>query len=93
MKMGLMRVVVFIAALAFVLIYARLIGNKSVSRGLQYGFLYGLGAGVSMGYGSYAVMPITYHIALVWFLGSLVEATLGGLLVGALIKDEGRKRY
>ena len=87
MKMGLLRVVTLIAAISFVLIYAWLITKKSVTRGLQYGLLYGLGAGVSMGYGSYAVMPITYHIALVWFLGELAECALAGLLVGAIIKE------
>ena len=87
MKMGLMHVVVFIAASVFVLIYAWLIGGKSLARGLKYGLLYGLAAGVSMGYGSYSYMPITYHIALVWFLGSLVEMTVAGLIVGAIIKE------
>lgn len=87
MKMGLMHVVVFIASLAFVLIYAWLVGRKSVANGVKYGLLYGIGAGVSMGYGSYAFMPITYHLALVWFLGTLVEMTVAGLLVGAIIKE------
>ena len=87
MKMGLMRVVVFIAALAFVMIYVRFIGNKSIARALQYGLWFGLARGVSMGYGSYAVMPITYHIALVWFLGEFVEAALGGLIAGAIFKE------
>jgi len=87
MKMGLLWVVTFIAALFFVLIYAWLITRKSLSRGLLYGLLYGLGAGVAMGYGSYAVMPITYQIALVWFLGQLVESALAGIIVGAIIKE------
>jgi hypothetical protein len=87
MKMGLLRVVTFIAAISFVLIYAWLINRKSVSRGLLYGLLYGLGTGVPMAYGSYAVMPITYQIALVWFLGQLAECALAGLLVGAIIKE------
>ena len=87
MKMGLLRVVTFIAAISFVLIYAWLINMKSLSRGLLYGLLYGLGTGVPMAYGSYAVMSITYQIALVWFLGQLAECALAGLLVGAIIKE------
>jgi len=88
MKMGLMHVVVFIATLAFVLIYAWLIKEKGLGSGVKYGLLFGLASGVSMGYGSYAVMPITYHIALVWFLGSLVEATVGGVIAGAIIRND-----
>lgn len=89
MKMGLMHVVVFIATLAFVLIYAWLIKEKGLASGVKYGLLFGLASGVSMGYGSYAFMPITYHIALVWFLGSLVEATVGGVIAGAIIRNDG----
>jgi len=38
-----------------------------------------------MGYGTYSVMPIPYIMALVWFLGTLVEAVLGGLLAGLMV--------
>jgi hypothetical protein len=70
-----------------VLIYARLVANKSLSAGLQFGILYGVGYGISMGYGSYSVMPIPYHIALTWFLGTLVEMTVAGILVGVIVKE------
>lgn len=87
MKTNLLHVVVFIAALAFVLIYSWLVADISIASGLKYGLLFGLASGVSMGYGSYAVMPITYHIALVWFLGKLVEAVLGGITVARIIRS------
>ncbi len=86
-KFGLLRVVTFIAALAFVAIYAGLLAPKNIAQAVKYGLLYGLATGVGMGYGSYAVMPITYHIALVWFLGCLVHGIVGGLLAGAIIRD------
>ena len=87
MKMSVLHLSVLIAALAFVCIYSRFFSRKGVATGLEYGFWFGLGTGVSMGYGSYSVMPIPYHMALVWFLGSLVEATLGGLIVGSIIRE------
>ena len=34
-----------------------------------------------------AVMPIPYYMALTWFLGTLVETTLGGILTGLIIKE------
>ncbi len=86
MKMGLMYVVVLIAASMFVLIYAWLITRKSLGKGFIYGLLYGIGVGVGMGYGTYSVMPIPYSMALTWFLGSLVEASLGGLLLGMILR-------
>jgi len=86
MKMLLIHITVLISAIIFVLIYALFFKNKGIGSGLGYGFLYGIGAGISMGYGTYAVMPIPYALALSWFLSTLFETTLGGLLVGGLLK-------
>jgi hypothetical protein len=87
MKMGLMYVVSLLSCLAFVLIYALFFGKKSLGIALAFGGLFGFGAGVSMGYGSYTVMPIPYSMALSWFLGTLAQGLLGGLIVGAIVKD------
>lgn len=38
--------------------------------------------------GSYAVMPIPCTMALWWLLGTLVEGILGGLIVGAIVRDK-----
>jgi hypothetical protein len=86
MKMGLMYGVGLIAAAAFVAIYARLCANRTLVAGIWYGLLFGIGTGVSMGYGTYAVMPIPYSLALTWFLGTVVEAVTGGLLVGWIVR-------
>ena len=49
--------------------------------------MFGLVSGISMGYGSYSVMPIPYFMALSWFLGSLVEMGLAGWLMGVIVKE------
>jgi hypothetical protein len=87
MKMGLMRVVVLIAATVFVCLYACFVGKKSVATAVKFGLLFGLGAGISMGYGTYAVQPIPYKIAITWFLGTVVETTVAGLLTGLIVKE------
>jgi len=87
MKMGVMYLAVLIAALAFVAIFSQFFSKRGIVTGLKYGLWFGIGTGVPMGYGSYAVMPIPYHMALTWCLGSILEATIGGILVGAIIKD------
>ena len=87
MKMGLMHFVTLITALGFVWIYAFLITEKTLAKGLKFGFWFGLTTGVSMGYGSYSVMPIPYLMALGWFLGTLVETMIAGSIVGRLIKS------
>jgi hypothetical protein len=71
MKMGLMYVTTFIAALALACIYGWLVGSKSLQTGFKYGPLYGVAVGVEMGYGTYSVMPIPYSMALTWFLGTV----------------------
>ncbi len=87
MKTSVLYLSVFIAALTFAVIYFRFVSRKGVSTGLQYGLLFGLGTGVSMGYGSYSVMPIPYLMALTWFLGTLVEAVIGGVILGAITRE------
>lgn len=86
MKMGLIRVVVLISSAVFVLIYARFVSDKSVKTAVKYGLLFGIGAGVSMGYGTYAVVAMPYKIALTWFLGTVGETTLGGFIAGLILK-------
>jgi hypothetical protein len=86
-KRVMMSIVTLIAGISFVLIYARLVGNKSLITGIQFGILFGLGYGIAMGYGSYSVMPIPYNVALTWFLGTLVEMTVAGILVGLIVKE------
>ena len=87
MKMGLIHVVALISAAVFVSIYAKFVTEKSVKTAVKYGLLFGIGAGVSMGYGTYAVLPMPYHIALVWFLGTVCETTVGGLITGLIVRE------
>jgi len=86
MKTGLMYVTVLIAAASFVGIYAWFIADKSVKTAVRYGLVFGIGSGISMGYGSYSVMPLPYEIALGWFVGSLIEAIAAGWITGMIVK-------
>jgi hypothetical protein len=88
MKMGLMYVTVLICASMFVLIYGLWIAPKTTRSGFQYGLLYGIAVGVGMGYGTYSVMPIPYSMALTWFLGSVAEAALGGIVLGLIFREK-----
>jgi hypothetical protein len=88
MKMGVMYATVLIAAIAFVGIYAWFITNKSVKTAVLYGLVFGIGTGMSMGYGSYSVMPLPYPLAFGWFLGSVAEAVVAGWITGMIVKKE-----
>jgi hypothetical protein len=86
MKMGLMYFVTFIGAATFAGLYAVLVSPKSPASGLKYGFLFGIATGFPMGFGTYSFMPVPLTLALTWFMGSLLEAIAGGLIVGAIIR-------
>ncbi len=89
MKTGLRYLTVLIAAASFVGVYAWFIADKSVKTAVRYGLVFGIGSGISMGYGSYSVMPLPYQIALGWFLGSLIEAVAAGWITGMIVKKQG----
>lgn len=86
MKMSTLYLVTLIAAACFVFIYDRLITEPGVKTALLYGLAFGIGAGVSMGYGTYTVMPIPYTLALGWFLGSVVEAVAAAWVAWFVLK-------
>lgn len=85
MKLGLIYLVNFVSATFFVAVYALLVRPTQLVTGLKFGLLTGTGGGISAGFGSYAVMPISLGLAVGWSLEFLVEATLAGLIVGATL--------
>ncbi len=87
MKNGVMSIVVLITAVTLVYVYATMVSQKSMSNALKYSLILGLGMAASFAYGSYAVMPIPYSLALTWFLGSLVEFAAAGAIIGLMVKE------
>ncbi|MBI4080978.1 MAG: hypothetical protein HY423_00065 [Candidatus Lambdaproteobacteria bacterium] len=85
MKMGLIYVVLLIHSFAFVYIYQMLMSDRTQKTALLYGLAVGIMIGVGMGYGTYAMMPIKYNLALTWFLGTVVEAVIGAWVMWYII--------
>jgi uncharacterized membrane protein YsdA (DUF1294 family) len=85
--MGLLLFVSLVGATGFVLIYDMFFKEKNIITGIKYGLVFGITIGISMGYGTYSFQPITYFTALGWFLGTLVEAVVAGLITGLIIKE------
>jgi len=81
MKMGVAYLTTLIAAICFTLIYAQGRAGSGWNGALQYGVYFGVATGISMGFGTYSVMPIPMSLAVSWFLGTLAEAVLGALLL------------
>ncbi len=86
-NLGLIYLVTLISAGCFVGIYSLLAGPRSLQGALRYGLLFGIGAGVSAGLGSYAIMPIPPAMAVIWCLGLVVESLAGAWLAWAILKN------
>lgn len=85
MKMGLMYLVTLVYAVSFVCVYGCFFKSHTIATGLQYGLILGIGAGFGMGFGTYSYMPIPQKLALIWFLGTVVEFVAAGLLIGWIL--------
>ncbi|CAA6806904.1 MAG: Unknown protein [uncultured Campylobacterales bacterium] len=88
MNVILIHSVTLFTVFGFVLIYSELIANKSMGKAIQYSFIFGAVSGVSMGFGSFAYMPIPFSLALSWFGVVLFECMLGGVILGLIYKNK-----
>ena len=88
MDIPLMYAVTLVYAVCFVVIYDVFVGGKSILTGTKFGALFGLAAGIAMGFGSYSIMPIPLSLAISWFVGTLLELTVAGAIVGVIIKQK-----
>jgi hypothetical protein len=87
MNTPLISVVTLVFTACFVLIYGFLVERRSLVSGIQFGALFGLAMGISMGFGSYSYMPIPLTLAWSWLVGSWIEAIAAGAITGAMLKS------
>lgn len=85
--MWVMYVTSILTDFVLVYIYYKLINPKSAMKGLLFGFCFGFIQGLGMGYGSYAMFPIPYVMAISWFFGVWIEYSVAGWLMGLIIKE------
>lgn len=88
MKMGVMQLVVFLNALLFNILLLKFSSDISLRKASLFGLVYGASVGLGMGYGTYAVMPIPYILAMSWFFGTVAETVAGGVLVGLIHREK-----
>jgi len=85
MKNWLINMTSLVHCTIFVLLYS-MMSKKSIGAGIKFGFLFGIAYGFGMGYGTYSTMPIPIYMAHAWFIGTVIETTLAGLVTGLIIK-------
>jgi len=88
MKMWIIFIVDAVVAFFFTLVFSKGYENKGIAEGVRYGLYIGLMFGISMGYGTYASMPIPYSLALQWFLYSIVQYIICGVALAFVFKPK-----
>lgn len=75
-------------AFFFTLIFSKGYENKGAMEGVRYGFYIGMMVSLPMAYGTYAVMPVPYTLALQWFLYGLAVNIICGVVLTFIIKPQ-----
>ena len=86
-KMWILHVVKIITAFFFVVIFSKGFENKGIMEGLRYGFYVGMIVASGFGLGSYASFPIPHMLAIHWFVLTLVEYLVAGVVVAQVYKQ------
>ncbi|MCM8775822.1 MAG: hypothetical protein NC930_05680 [Candidatus Omnitrophica bacterium] len=84
--MWIMWVSYFFVSLVFVLIYTKGLesGKSGLGQGLRYGFLIGFFMAIPAAFISYVILPIPYVLAVGWFVGTMIEFVLAGMVAGLI---------
>lgn len=79
--------ITFASNIFFVVMYQRVITNKSLKSGITFGIGFGFAAGILLGLGSYPYMPIPLMLAISWFVATLFQFIAAGAITGAIVKS------
>ena len=71
-------------AFFFTLIFSKGYRGNGIGEGVRYGIYVGLFLSVQMAYDSYASWPMPYTIALRWFLATVVQYVILGVIVASV---------
>ncbi len=86
--MPLLYGVTLLVALCYTILFGLGGPRTGVKDALAFGLFYGLATGLGMGFGTYAVQPISLGLAFGWFAGTLVETIAGALLLHWLMRPK-----
>lgn len=67
-------------------IFAKIFSSSGWKNGLRFGFYLGIFSGLQAA-GAYYYLPISWILAMAWFVFGVIESTLGGMLVGIFYRE------
>ncbi len=77
--------VMALLSISLTFIFTRFFKSGGWMNGLRFGFYMGILSGIQAA-GAYYYLPISFSLAMVWFVFGVIESTLGGMIIGALYK-------
>ena len=81
MKIWMFYLVYLVVAFFFALIFSRGYEGNGIMEGVRYGFYVGMLMAVPMAFASYASMPISFSLAIQWFISGIVEYVIAGIVL------------
>ncbi len=75
-----------VKAFLFVFIFTKGYENKGWAEGLRYGLWIGLYVSIGMGFGSYAMYPIPFSMAIQWFVYCVIQLIICGIVTALIYK-------
>jgi hypothetical protein len=89
-KMWIMFLTSAVWSALFVWIFAQGRAGGDLAEGLRYGLVIGVFYSITQAYDSYVIYPITYGLALTWFLSGVLCSVLYGVITAALYRPAGK---
>ena len=77
-------VVYLIVSFFFTLVFSKGYEGKGIGEGIRFGFYVGVMMATPMAYASYAMYPMPYSLALQWFMYTVIQYLILGILVAAV---------
>ena len=87
-KMWIMYVVALLWSFLFVYIFTKGYEAKGWMEGLRYGFWIGLFLNIPMAFNQFAVYPITFNLAIWWFVLGMIQVMICGIVAAAIYSEK-----
>jgi hypothetical protein len=78
--MWVFQVIMLVGAFFFVFVFSRGYEGKGIMEGVRYGLYIGIWMGMGFAYGTYAMIAIPYSLAVTWFVSTIIQYIIAGIL-------------
>ena len=89
MMMGVIFASNLIVSYFLSLVFSKGYQGKGMAEGVRFGFFMGMIMATPMAYATYATMPITYSLALQWFIYGIIEYIIYGVILASVYSMKG----